>query len=82
MTDADLAALGRRIIDRWIAQVITLECGCSFPVAGGKPLFAVGDEWHCDEHNRANVRIVSVRMASLAQRDALCNSVKCPPLAV
>lgn len=68
---SELSALGQHIIDQWQAQVITTQCRCSLLVAG-YPAFKIGDVWHCDEHRLANVKIVAVRRASLAQREELC----------
>lgn len=50
-----------------------LQCLCRILTAGS-PAFKVGDFWHCDTHRCADMRIIAVRDATLAQREQLLRS--------
>jgi hypothetical protein len=54
----------------WHFQRIALACLCRLVTMGRVP-FKRGDTWHCDEHKRADIEIIAVSPATLAEREEL-----------
>lgn len=56
----------------WCFQRVVLECCCVTRLFGRKKTqLKPGDYWHCLRHDLANVRVIDVLPATVADREQL-----------